>query len=388
MAGVNSRKSILMIAGEPSGDAHGAGVLRALRRLLPDYAVFGIGGEHMLAAGQEQLYSTREMAIMGFTEVIRHLPFLRRVFRHIESEVQRRRPACAILIDYPGFNLRMAERLKKLGVPVLYYIAPQVWAWGARRIPKMARIIDHLAVVFPFEVPLFENAGLKTTFVGHPLLERLQPEMPKAAFFHQFGLSDQIPVLGLLPGSRQQEVRRLLPDMLATAAILQTQLPGLQVVISISPDLDEAFYRPFLQQSPAVRAVLAKNATYAIMQNATVCLVSSGTATLETACFGTPLIIVYRVSRLSYALGKRLVKLDHIGLANIVAGEPVAPEFIQDAFRPEIVARELLDWLQQPQKLMEIRQRLQTVREKLGTPGASERVAKMAMEMVCPKADS
>ena len=387
MAGVSDAKHILMIAGEPSGDVHGAGVVRALKRILPDYTVFGIGGEQMLAAGQEQLYTTREMAIIGFTEVVKHLPFLRRVFRHIEQEVRQRRPACAILIDYPGFNLRLAERLHRAGVPVLYYIAPQVWAWGARRVPKMARIIDHLAVVFSFEVPIFQQAGLKTTFVGHPLLERLQPELSKENFFKTFDLSDQVPILGLLPGSRQQEVRRLLPDMLATAQIIQEQHPGLQVVVSVSPDLNEAFYQPFLQQRPSVRAALVSHATYAIMQNATLCLVSSGTATLETACFGTPMAIVYQVSRLTYAIGRRLVKLDYIGLANIVAGERVVPEFIQDAFKPKVVAREILALLQYPSRLAEMRQKLQTVREKLGTPGASERVAKIAAEMVCQKAN-
>lgn len=376
--------SILIIAGEPSGDLHGAGVVRELQRLRPDVQVFGIGGEQMARAGQEQFFTTKEMAILGFTEVVRHLPFLLQVKKRLLQEVRRRRPACAVLIDYPGFNLRFARHLKKLGVPVFYYIAPQVWAWGAKRIPEMARLLDHLAVVFQFEVPLFERAGLPATFVGHPLLDVLQPELDEGAFRRRFGLAAKVPVLGLLPGSRNREVRALLPEMLATARRLRRELPALAVVIGQSPNVAAEHYSEVLRQSDAGDVHLASGITYSVMAHSTACMVASGTATLETACFATPLVVVYRVSRLSYELARRLVKLKNIGLVNIVAGRAIAPELIQGDFTAQRAAQHLLPLLRDPAARAAMREALLGVRESLGEPGASERVARLVKELAWP----
>ncbi len=369
---------ILIVAGEASGDLHGGRLVQALQALRPDCKIFGIGGEHMASAGMELLFHIRDMAVVGFTEVIRHLPFLRRVMRTLEEEIAQRKPSVAILIDYPGFNLRLAERLRARGIKALFYIAPQVWAWGAGRIPKMARVLDEMAVVFPFEVKLFEKAGLRTTFVGHPLLEGLSPQLSRADFLRHYSFHEDRPLLGLLPGSRQHEIERLLPDMIATGLLLKTRLPHLQIGVAQAPTLPRSLYQRYLSD-PAIQ--LIENATYELMRDSAACLVCSGTATLETACFGTPLVIVYRISRLSYEIGKRLVKLPHIGLVNVVAGRKIAPEFVQNAFTPEAAAEALWPFLNDQVARERMSQELLTVRTRLGTPGASERTAMIALRL-------
>ncbi|MDZ7266421.1 MAG: lipid-A-disaccharide synthase [candidate division KSB1 bacterium] len=369
---------ILIVAGEASGDLHGTRLVQALKAAAPACRIFGIGGDGMAGAGMELLFHIRDMAVVGFSEVIRHLPFLRKVMAALLAEVERRRPAVVILIDYPGFNLRLAQRLRPRGCKILYYIAPQVWAWGGNRIAKMAKLVDEMAVVFPFEAPLFANAGLRTHFVGHPLLEGLSPRLSRREFLAAHGFVEGRPLLGLLPGSRHHEIVRLLPDMIATARILQQQHPGLQIAVAQAPTLPARLYQEII---PNGDVRLLAGTTYELMRDSTACLVCSGTATLETACFGTPLAIVYRVSRLSYAIGKRLVKLPYIGLVNVVAGRLIAPEFVQQAFQPQRVAGALSPYLQPTPERAAICRALQQVRERLGTPGASQRTAAIALRL-------
>jgi lipid-A-disaccharide synthase len=371
----------LIVAGEASGDLHGAGLVHELKRLAPEAEIFGVGGDGMAAAGMELLFHIRDMAVIGFTEVLRHLRFFRHVMRTLESEVTRRRPLVVVLIDYPGFNLRFAARLRaryEKPAKILYYIAPQVWAWGAKRIPKMAQLIDRMAVVFPFEVPLFQAAGIRAEFVGHPLLEGLCPQLNTTAFFARYHLDATRPLLGLLPGSRKQEIERLLPDMLATAQFLRQTIAGLQIAVAMAPTLPERLYRAWIKDDD-IR--LVANATYEVMRESSVCLVCSGTATLETACFGTPLAVVYRVSRLSYEIGKRVVKLPYIGLVNVVAGRKIVPEFIQHDFVPERVAPVLAKLIKDGEYRAEVQSALSEVRTKLGTPGASRRTAELALQL-------
>ncbi len=376
--------SVLIIAGEASGDLHGAGVVRELKRQAPRAEVFGVGGDGMAAAGMELLFHVRDTAVVGFTEVLRHLRFFRRMMQTLEKAVAQRQPAVVVLIDYPGFNLRFAERLRRLAAPpkILYYIAPQVWAWHAERIPKMAKLIDQMAVVFPFETALFQTAGLPTEFVGHPLLEGLRPQLTPETFFSKYQLNPAPPLLGLLPGSRREEIVRLLPDMLATASLLRRSIPDLQIAVAMAPNLPEAFYRAWVKDE-TVR--LIANATYEVMRDSRACLVCSGTATLETACFATPLVVVYRISRLSYEIGKRLVKLPYIGLVNVVAGKKIAPEFIQHDFTPERVAPVLEKFLLDAAHRATVKHTLTAVRTKLGEPGASRRVAEMILQLGEPQ---
>ncbi len=370
--------TFLIIAGEASGDLHGARLVQALKAASPDSEIFGIGGDGMSAAGMELLFHIRDMAVVGFSEVIRHLPFLRKVMATVVAEVERRQPAVVILIDYPGFNLRLAKRLRERRLKILYYIAPQVWAWGAKRIPQMAKLVDEMAVVFPFEAPLFAQAGLRTHFVGHPLLEGLTPRLTQHAFFAAHGFAQTKPLLGLLPGSRKHEITRLLPDMIATAQLLREHYPDLQIGVGQAPTLPESLYHQFILNH---EIQLIPNGTYELMRDSTACIVCSGTATLETACFGTPLVIVYRVSRLSYEIGKRVVKLPYIGLVNVVAGRKIAPEFVQNDFKPQAVADAILPYLQHNQTREQFCRELAQVRNLLGTPGASERTAAIALRL-------
>jgi lipid-A-disaccharide synthase len=385
MKDVEKKIRILIVAGEASGDLHGTELVRELNRLAPKAEILGIGGDGMQAAGMKLLFHIREMAVVGFTEVLRHLRFFRRVMKTLENEVARRRPDAVVLIDYPGFNLRFAARLRQRyaeSLKIIYYIAPQVWAWGAKRIPKMAKLVDQMAVVFPFEAPLFQAAGIPTEFVGHPLLEGLRPKLSTEAFFLRYQFNLQRPLLGLLPGSRKQEIERLLPDMLATAKILQNSIPDLQVAVAMAPTLPAELYQALVKD---YNVHLVSNATYEIMRDSRACLVCSGTATLETACFCTPLVVVYRISRLSYEIGKRLVKLPYIGLVNLVAGRKIAPEFIQDDFAPKRVAPILAKFIQDHEYRAETQRALGEVRAKLGTPGASQRTAELIWRLCEPR---
>jgi len=378
---MSDRFSLLIVAGEASGDLHGAGVVRELKQLAPQAEIFGIGGDGMAAAGMELLFHVRDTAVVGFTEILRRLRFFRQVMKTLEREVARRKPDAVILIDYPGFNLRFAARLHRgceKPPKILYYVAPQVWAWGAKRIPKMARLIDQMVVVFPFETPLFQSAGIPTEFVGHPLLEGLRPKLTTEAFLSRHQLAAESPLLGLLPGSRREEIARLLPDMLATARLVRQSISDLQIAVAMAPNLPEDFYRARVKDD---NVHLVSNSTYEVMRDSRACLVCSGTATLETACFGTPLVVVYRISRLSYEIGKRVVKMPYIGLVNVVAGRKIVPEFIQNAFRPDRVAPVLAKMIQDRDHHTEIKQALAEVRSKLGAPGANRRTAELALQL-------
>jgi lipid-A-disaccharide synthase len=363
--------SVMIIAGEASGDQYGARVIRAVQEIDPDIECFGIGGDRMLAEGMEQLFHTSQTSIMGFVEVARHLPLIRRMFAVCERELNARRPAALLLIDYPGFNLRFAKRARRAGIPVVYYIAPQVWAWGRNRAAGMRGLVDELAVVFPFEVDIFTPLGIPTSFVGHPLLEIL-PDIPREHFLHSHDLPDER-LLAILPGSREQELHRMLPVMLESGRRVREET-GCSLVIGASSLPDEA-YRPYMEGDPTIR--LIRNSTHGLMQHAYAAMVTSGTATVETAYYRTPMTIVYRSSWLNYQIGLRLVNVPHIGMANILAGELVVPELIQDELTAENLYRSTIRYFEDPAHYEMTRRRLGAVRSKMGTPGASRMVAAM-----------
>lgn len=366
-------RRLLIVAGEASGDAHAARLVRCLREIGP-VRVRAVAGPALRAAGAETIVPQEDLAVIGFSGIVAKLPVLLRARKALLMETSSFRPDAVVLVDYPGFNLRLGPALKRHGARVLYYIAPQVWAWHAERARAMAAWVDRLAVVFPFEEPLFRDAGVPTTFVGHPLLDELAPELDEAAFRAELGVAPGVRLVGLLPGSRGGELAAHGNELLDVGRRLAAGRPDVLPVLALAPGLDAHGLDP--QRLAGVRVVRGR--TRCVQAHATCCAVASGTATLETALFGTPLAIVYRVGWLNHAIARRVVKLSHIGLPNIVAGAEVAPEFIQGAFRAPAVASLLARWLDDPTEAARQRAGLAVVRERLGGSGASRRVAELA----------
>ena len=372
-------KRILVIAGEASGDLHGAGVVRELKKALPDCMIYGIGGDKMHGEGMELIYHIRELSVMGFWEVIQQLPVIKSVERTLNVLLKVRKPDVVLLIDYPGFNLRFAAKAKNEGIKVVYYISPQVWAWNPGRIKKMQGNIDSMLVVFPFEAEYYAKSGINVDFVGHPLLEVFTEPLDRKQFCTRFGFDDRKFILGLFPGSRKQELEKIFPSMLGAARILYKTY-GLQTAVGVSSALDIEYVRSFLRNDFPVTVV--QQATYELMKNADCAVVTSGTATLEIGYYQTPMVIVYKTSLLSYLIGRLLVKIKNIGLVNIVAGETVVPELLQWEVKPDKIAREVGLMVENKNHRMEISRKLGTIRERLGSKGASKRVADKIKSMI------
>jgi lipid-A-disaccharide synthase len=371
-------RKVLFVAGEASGDLHAAGVAAALRRIRPELLLAAVGGRRLAEQGVELIHRDEQLGVMGFLEVLKHVPRHFLLLRTIRRMLERGEVALVILIDYPGFNMKVAAAAKRSGVPVLYYVTPQVWAWGAGRIPKIARLVTKAAVILPFEEPLLRGFGIDATFVGHPLLDRTANMPTKVEAREALSLAQNTPVLALFPGSRQQEIDRHIDDFVATAKELHRRIPALQVVVSVAPTvaLDSARC-PFK---------LVHSASLSVLSAADVALCKSGTTTLEAAIADCPLVVAYRTGRISYALAKRLVKVPNIGLVNVVAGRKVAPEFIQDEIIPSKMADALSDLLvMDGPARRQVLTGLAEVRAKLGSPGAAARVARMASELVGPR---
>lgn len=372
MPPVADTKDLLIACGEPSGDLYAAELVRHLRLEFQDLHVRGLGGDHLAAQGAELHAHLRELAVLGLTEVVRHLRRLRGIFNRVLADVDRRPPRAAVLIDYPDFNLRLARELHRRGIPVLYYVSPQLWAWRAGRMRTVRRHVAHMLVIFPFEEALYRSAGVPVTFVGHPLVELVQPPADREAFLVSQGLDPQRPVLALLPGSRSGELTHNLPGLLGGLARILANRPDIQPVLALAPNLDAAACASYLGTS-AVRVVQGQTA--ALVGSSTLALVASGTATVETALLGTPMVVVYRVSPLTYALGRPLLRVSRFAMVNLIADRDVVPELIQGDFTPERVAHEALTLLESPQRMAHMRADLAQVRQALGTPGASARAA-------------
>jgi lipid-A-disaccharide synthase len=363
----------MMIAGEASGDLHGAGVVRELKKQKPGVEVYGIGGDRMQAEGMSIVYHVRELSVMGFVEVLKHLPVIRSVERTLEALLIVRRPDVLVLIDYPGFNLRFAQKARKAGVKIIYYISPQVWAWNPGRVKKMKGVIDKMLVVFPFEEEIYRKQGIDVEFVGHPLLEILGETQSREAFCRRHDFDPSKPIVGLFPGSRKQELTKIFPPMLGASDIL-IRSHGAQVAVGAASILMHDFVKSFVRDDLPVKII--QHATYDLMANSDLALVASGTATLETACLGTPMIVVYRTSWLSYLLGRLLIRIKNIGLVNIVAGKTIVPELIQHQVEAMRLANTAARFLQDKDLRASVREELHQVKQKLGKPGASSLVAK------------
>jgi len=373
--------TVMIVAAEPSADLHGSRLVAEIRQRRPDLSFFGIGGPEMQQAGVRLICRMEELAVIGFTEILGRLPVLRKAFFQSVSLLKQTRPALLILIDYPGFNMILAKRANALGIPVMYYIAPQVWAWWRSRARQIARWVSKVVAVFPFEVPFFAQYGVDVEFVGHPLLDVVKSRLSKTEFCNRWGLSSGFPLLALLPGSRSQEIKRLFPVMLETARILKRELAGLQVAVSRVEAVDISLYR----QTPNERDLelrIVEGRPYEMMAHADLLLVASGTATLEAAILGAPMIILYKVAPLTYLIGKALARVSNIGLVNIVGGKQIVPEFVQAEARPERIAAEALEILKHKDRNRIMRQQLAEVKERLGPKGATQRAAQIAVRML------
>jgi len=364
----------MIVAGEASGDLHAAGLAEALTALRPDLRLVGVGGGRMAAAGVEMLERTDGKGVMGFVEVLRTIPHHMALLRRLRERLTSGRVAALVTIDYPGFNMRLAASAHDAGVPVLYYITPQVWAWGADRLPRIARLVSRAAVILPFEEPLLRSHGIDATFVGHPLLDRARTMPDREAARVALGVPRDARLLALFPGSRQQEIDRHLEAFVATARLLQRDEPALHVVVACAPGM----------QIPGDRCPYPRvpESSLTILRAADAALCKSGTTTLEAAVAGCPLIVAYRTSAWTHAIARRVVRIPHIGLVNVVAGRPVAREFVQGAVVPADLAAALRPLLKPgSEEHRRMKADLAAVAASLGSPGAAERVAAMVSDL-------
>lgn len=373
---------LLLSCGEPSGDLYAGALTRELRRLDPAVSVSGLGGPQLEASGGRLIDDYRGLAVTGLTEAIGKLPRSYAVMRRLVAAARAERPDALVLIDFPDFNFRLGSRVKALGIPVVYYISPQLWAWRRGRMKTMTRIADRVLVIFPFEEQLYRDAGVAVEFVGHPLIDLATPSATRSEFLAARGLSPSAPTVAILPGSRPNEVARILPDLLASASLIRQSVPGTQFVLARAPHLNDAlFATTSVPGVSGTEVTIVENDTDTVLASADVALTASGTATVQTALHDTPMVIVYRTSPMTYRLARRLVRVDAIGMVNLIAGEKIVPELVQDEFTPAAVAREAISMLTDRARAASTRQGLARVRETLGGPGASRRAAEAILNV-------
>jgi lipid-A-disaccharide synthase len=365
----------MIVAGEASGDLHGGNLVRAMRRIDPDLRFSGVGGKRMREAGVELLADAADMAVVGLTEVVFKLAMILRVMRRLKASLRKEPPDLVILIDYPDFNLPLARTARKRGLKVLYYISPQVWAWRKGRIETIRKAVDRMVVILPFEEKFYRDAGVDVTFVGHPLLDEVRKKYARSEALKRFGLREEAITVAILPGSRRSEAALLLPEMLRACRILTEKISP------IAGTLDPTFVRNILRQFP-IRVNVIPDEIYDVIAVADAAIVASGTATLETALLETPMVVVYKVSGVSYAIGRRFIRVDHISLVNLIAGRAVVPELIQTEANPERIAAEVRELVTRRGNARDMKFALAEIRGKLGTPGASQRTARIACDML------
>jgi lipid-A-disaccharide synthase len=374
----------MLSAGEASGDLHGAGLCRELMRLQPGLRLAGMGGALMAAAGMEQVVDSTRLAVVGGSEALGRLPALWRAYRALTGELAARRPRALVVIDFPEFNFRLARMAHRAGVPVVYFIPPQLWAWRRSRVRIMARLVTRVLAVFPFEPPIYERAAIPVEFVGHPLLDAIPAGLDRSEARRRLGLgqgADEAPVVALLPGSRREEVERLLPVMLDAAARLQAAAPSPTFLLALAPSADRGRIETAIAArgpgAPALR--ILEQRTYEAMAAADVVLVASGTATLETALLGAPMVVCYRASRLTWIGARMLVRIPWISLPNIVAGRALVPEVLQGALSGERLAAEARRLLESAAAAQAQRAAFAELRGALGAPGVAARAARAVL---------
>ncbi|SEU05469.1 lipid-A-disaccharide synthase [Stigmatella erecta] len=376
---------ILVVTGEASGDAHASELVAALQARRPDLRFFGMGGARLASHGVELLYSAQEVSVMGITEVLPKIPRILQILKGLAEAAEARRPACAILVDIPDFNLRLAAKLKALGIPVAYYISPMIWAWRRGRVKTIRKLVDRMLCILPFEEDFYRESGVNARYVGSPVVEQVPAPQSPSTFRERLGLRPEAPTLALLPGSRMSEVRRLLPDMVSAAQQLARERPGLQIVVPVAPTIprEEVVSRfegsglsPTLVEGRAPEVVGASDAA----------IVASGTAVLEAGLMQRPLVVVYRVSLITYWVGRMMLKVAHVALVNLLAGRRLVPELLQGDMKPERIAAEVRRVWVPGAPREEMIQGLEEVRGRLGGPGAAVRAAEAVLELLPPAA--
>jgi lipid-A-disaccharide synthase len=373
-----STPRFLVVAGEESGDMRAAPLLNAIKSDFPNASFFGIAGERCRTEGVDLIADISTLSVMGFVEVLYNLPRIKNTFDLVLRAAKERKPDAAILVDYPGFNLRLAAELHKLGIKVFYYVSPQVWAWKASRIKIIKKVVDRMLVLFPFEKELYARHNYQADFVGHPLIDEVHASKNRETFLKELKLDPSTKVVGLLPGSRPKELHRHLPVMLKAAAIIRNEFPESQFLILRAKNLPEAAFAEFIASSPT--PVKVSTDYYNALNACDVTMTASGTATLETALMEKPMVVIYQTAWLTSVIVRLLIKIPYISLVNIVAGKKIVTELLQEKASPENIASILLDYLRDNQKAKEISREMQIIRGKLGESGASKRAARVIFE--------
>lgn len=379
MNSISKKACVAIIAGEASGDQHGAKLVKAMLKKNPALFFCGIGGPALRQAGVRILVEASELTVVGITEVWSKIPVILKSMGTIKKLLKSLKPDLLILIDFPDFNLHVAAAAKKSGIPVLYYISPQIWAWRRGRVKRIGKLVDHMAVILPFEQPFYSEHNVAATFVGHPLLDS---SLPTSEQVMADGAEGQT-TIGLVPGSRDNEILRHLPTMLATADILKEKLKHVIFIISHAPSVERKHIDTIVSEHPGRMAVeVISDGVEAVFERSDVIVAASGTVTLQAAIHGTPMVIIYKVSPISFWVGRALVRVPNIGLVNLVAGEQLVPEFVQNGASPGNIASAVEDMLKDSDKLNHLKRQLFGLRDVLGGTGASDRVADIAFDML------
>lgn len=376
-------KKIMIVAGEASGDLHGSNLIKEYRKLDESAHFYGIGSTKMRATGMEVLYDSREIAVVGILEVLSHIRPIMRALSGLKKRLRTDRPDLLILIDFPDFNFMLAKYAKKIGVKVLYYISPQVWAWRRGRVKKIAKLVDKMAVIFPFEVELYEKEGVDVSFVGHPLVDCVKPTISKEEYKEKLGIPEGRRVITVMPGSRENEIKRLLDELLGACEIIQSKEPESWFMVSCADSVDRAVILDAIKRH-RIDACLIEGGVYDAINASDFVIAKSGTTTLEVAILAVPMVIVYSTSAFTYFLGTKVFGIDssRIGLANIVYGENVVPELIQEDLNRGKIAAEVLSILNDKERYVAMKGKLETVKEKLGSSGASEKIARLVKDIL------
>jgi lipid-A-disaccharide synthase len=376
---VSHQTCVAVIAGEASGDQHGAKLIKAMQKKNPALFFCGIGGPALRQAGVRILVDASELTVVGITEVFSKLPGILKGMGTIKKLLKSLKPELLILIDFPDFNLHIAATAKKIGIPVLYYISPQIWAWRRGRVKRIGRLVDHMAVILPFEQQFYTTNHVPVTFVGHPLLDT---PLPTADQIFTTGVEGQV-TIGLVPGSRDNEIARHLPVMLNTADILKDRLKQARFIISQAASVERKQIEMIVAQHPCrMNVEIISDGVEAVFERSDVIVAASGTVTLQAAIHGVPMVIIYKVSPISFMLGRAMIRVPNIGLVNLVAGRQLVPEFVQNAANAENISSAVAEMLTDRIKLNHLKKQLFALRDVMGGAGASDRVAELALGML------